>query len=292
MSIPDINAAEQFIATHGRVLDRRRFERLFREGAARPVRDAIAAYQNPDGGFGHGLEPDGRTPASQPPAVELALRTLHEADAWSDELAMGACDWLAATGPAAGGAAFVDPSVEGWPHAPWWVPEVDRPASLIITGLIAGTLHARGVRHPWLDGATELMWARIDGLSAAGPYDMRGVLRFLDHVPDRSRAEQALGNAGQLLFKLDLVELDPGAPGEVHGPLDYAPAPGCLARKLFDDATIDAHLDQLARAQREDGGWMFNWPAWSPAAEQEWRGSVTVDALQTLRAYGQLPGAR
>lgn len=288
MSIPDIDAAEQFIAAHGRVLDRRRFERLFRGGEAQPVRDAVAAYRNPDGGFGHGLEPDGRTPASQPAAVELGLRILHEADAWSAGLAAGACDWLAATAPAEGGSVFVDASVQGWPHAPWWAAEEGRPASLVSTGQIAGTLHARGVRHPWLDRATEVMWSRIAGLSEAGPYDMLGVLRFLDHVPDRDRAEEAFAGAGPLLFKLDLVETDPDAPGEKFRPLSFAPAPGCLARGLFDDATIDAHLDHLAAAQREDGGWMFGWPSWSPAAEASWRGSMTVDALRTLRGYGRL----
>ena len=121
MSIPDIDAAEQFIAAHGRVVDRRRFERLMRDGQAQPVRDAVAAYRNPDGGFGHALEPDGRAPGSQPLAVDQALRILHEADAWSAEMAAAACDWLQATAPADGGAAAVDPSIEGWPHAPWWV---------------------------------------------------------------------------------------------------------------------------------------------------------------------------
>ncbi|HEY2443291.1 MAG TPA: hypothetical protein VGI31_09175 [Streptosporangiaceae bacterium] len=288
MSIPDIDHAEQFIAAHGRVLDRRRFERLLRDGEAQPVRDAVAAYRNPDGGFGHALEPDGRSPASQPPAVELALRTLHESDAWSDELAASACDWLTATGPAEGGTAFVHPGIEGWPHAPWWVPTPGGAASITITGLIAGTLHARGFRHPWLDRATGVMWSRIDRLTEAGPYDMHGVLRFLAYVPDRDRAEQALQAVGQLLFKLDLVALDPDAPGETHGPLDYAPVPGCLARQLFEDSVIDAHLDHLARDQRDDGGWMFNWMSWSPAAEQDWRGCVTVNALATLRAYGRL----
>jgi hypothetical protein len=51
---------------------------------------------------------------------------------------------------------------------------------------------------------------------------------------------------------------------------------------------LDTHLDHLARAQRDDGGWTFNWMAWSPAAEQEWRGVRTVEALHTLRAYGRL----
>ena len=74
----------------------------------------------------------------------------------------------------------------------------------------------------------------------------------------------------------------------MHGPLDFAPLPDSLARGLFDAATIEAHLDHLAAGQRADGGWTFNWPAWSPLAELEWRGSVTVDALVTLRANGRL----
>ena len=288
MSIPDIDAAEQFIAAHGRVLDRRRFERLFRGGQAQPVRDAVAAYRNPDGGFGYGLEPDARSPGSQPAAVEMALRILHEADAWSAGLATGACDWLQATAPAEGGSVFVNDSVEGWPHAPWWVPEEGQPASLISTGRITGTLYARGVAHPWRDGATEVMWSRIEALTEASPYGMLGVLGFLDHVPDRGRAERAFAAVGPLLVKQGLVELDPDASGETFGPLAYAPAPESLARGLFDDATIDAHLDHLAAAQRDDGGWTFNWPSWSPVAEAEWRGCITVEALQTLRAYGRL----
>ena len=50
---------------------------------------------------------------------------------------------------------------------------------------------------------------------------------------------------------------------------------------------IDAQLDHLAAAQQDDGGWMFNWPAWSPAAAADWRGSITVDALRLLRGNGR-----
>lgn len=50
---------------------------------------------------------------------------------------------------------------------------------------------------------------------------------------------------------------------------------------------IAAHLDHLAAAQRDDGGWMFNWPSWSPAAGADWRGFLTVDALRVLRANGR-----
>ena len=288
MTTPDLDAAARFLAGHARVLDRRRFERLFLDGDARPVRDAVAAFRNPDGGFGHALEPDGRTPASQPAAVAMALDTLDEADAWDEELVAGACEWLEANAPAEGGASFVEPTVEGWPRAPWWEAEEGRPASLFTTGSIAATLHARHVEHRWLDGATDLLWLRIDELDDPGPYAARGLLRFLDHVPDRDRAEPALDRIGRLLFERELVALDPDAGGEVHTPLDFAPTPDSIARRLFDEATIEAHLDHLAGGQADDGGWTFNWLAWSPVAASEWRGSRTVDALRTLRANGRL----
>jgi len=288
MNAPDFEAAAAFIAANARVIDRRRFERLFGDGAARPVRDAVAAYRNDDGGFGHALEPDCRAPGSQSLAVEMALRIMDEADAWDEALVRGACDWLAAVAPPEGGAAFAGPTLAGWPHAPWWVTEEGHPASVIATALIAGTLHARGVSHPWLDRATELTWTLIDGLADPGPYDMRAVFSFLQRVPDRDRAREVFGRVGPLILERKLVTLDPEAPGEAHFPLDFAPEPDSLARELFDEATIKANLDHLAQAQLEDGGWTFNWLAWSPAAEREWRGFLTVDALRLLRANGYL----
>jgi len=286
MNTPDFDAAAAFIAENARVIDQRRFERLFGGGTAQPVRDAVAAYRNDDGGFGHALEPDLRDPASQPAATEMALRILDESGGWDDELVRAACDWLESVAPAEGGAAGMRPSVTDWPHAPWWVPEDGNPASLIQTGMIAGRLHARGVRHPWLDRATETMWARLAEVTSPAPYDMFGILEFLQHVPDRDRARRAFERVGPLILSRNLVTLDPEAPGEVHSPLSFAPEPDSLARTLFDKPVIEAHLDHLAHGQRDDGGWTFNWPAWSPAAERDWRGFLTVDNLRLLRANG------
>jgi len=282
---PDFDAAAEFMAGYARVLDRRVFQRLFQGGAPEPVRDAVAAYRNDDGGFGHALEPDLRAAASQPAAVEMALRIMDAADAWDEQLVRDAIDWLTSIAPSEGGATFVLPTLSQGPHAPWWAPAEGNPVSLIQTGQIAGVLYARGFNHPWRDGATEVMWRGIDQLTEPNAYEMFGVLAFLQHVPDRPRAENALQRIGRPLRAL--ATLDPNAEGETHSPLDFAPLPDSIARSLFDDATIEAHLDHLAGAQREDGGWTFNWPAWSPAAESDWRGFLTVDALRVLRANGR-----
>jgi hypothetical protein len=286
MTSPDFDTAAAFIAANARIIDRRRFERLFGGGGTDPVRDAVAAYRNLDGGFGNGLEPDCRAPGSQPAAVEMALRIMDEADAWDTGLVRGACDWLAAVAPAEGGSSFVEPTLDGWPHAPWWVPEEG--ASMISTGLISGTLHARGFQHAWLDRATQTMWAKIARASTLGAYDMYGVLAFLQHVPDRDRAQAAFGRIGQMLLDQRLAALDPSEEGETHSPLNFAPLPESMARCLFEKSVIDAYLDHLAASQRDDGGWTFNWPAWSPAAERDWRGFLTVDNLRLLRANGRI----
>src|SRR5580704_4121995 len=98
---PDFDAAADFLAARARVLDRRMFERLFTGGAAGPVRDAVAAYRNADGGFGHALEPDCRAAASQPAAVEMGLRIMDLAGAWDERLVRDAVDWLSAIAAAA-----------------------------------------------------------------------------------------------------------------------------------------------------------------------------------------------
>jgi hypothetical protein len=84
------------------------------------------------------------------------------------------------------------------------------------------------------------------------------------------------------------VEHDPDAAGYVHMPLEWAPTPDSPCRKLFSEAEIDKQLKALAAKQRSDGGWPISWEAISPAVELEWRGIVTLKALETLKAYGAL----
>src|SRR3712207_6847603 len=54
------------------------------------------------------------------------------------------------------------------------------------------SLHARGVDHPWVVKATGWMWSQLDDIGKPDAYEMRGLLAFLQHVPDRARAERAL----------------------------------------------------------------------------------------------------
>ncbi|WP_195905812.1 hypothetical protein [Parafrankia discariae] len=49
-----------------------------------------------------------------------------------------------------------------------------------------------------------------------------------------------------------------------------------------------AFLDQVPEPARADGGWTFDWLGWSPGQSVEWRGLVTLQALETLTAHGRI----
>ncbi|WP_067475942.1 hypothetical protein [Actinomadura hibisca] len=280
--------AEEFLRLNARLIDRRRFALHFRDGSPDALLAALRPYANPDGGYGHALEPDLRGEDSQTVPTQHALETLHEAGADDDPAVQRACDFLASVARPDGGVPFVLPTVRDAPHAPWWGTEDDAPPSSINpTASLAGLLHRAGARHPWLDRATDYCWNHLESADTQlGPYDVLAVLAFLEHVPDRDRAQAALTRLRDAL--LAPVTLDLHAPGHQHYPLDLAPTPDCLARRLFDDDVIDRHLDALAAARLPDGGWTVDFAFWTPITEPEWRGYATVQNLLILQAYGRI----
>ena len=290
----DLAAAAQFVHGHGRLLERRRFDHLFGSTAdADGVLRAVEAYRNPDGGVGF-MEPDIRTPASQPSAMLYALEVLEEIPELKSKttaLTTGALDWIQTVTNADGGIPFVLPTAIGWPHAPWWTPAPDPPSSLLMTAGVAAAAHRLKLDHPWLGPASAYVWDAMAGLSLSDPYAFRYTVHFLDAVPDRARADAEIDVLADRIPADGVLRVEAGVEGETLGALEVAPRPDHAGRRLFPDALIDSELGELAGAQRDDGGWDFSWAAWSPAVAFEWRGMVTLDALTTLRAYGRLDNA-
>jgi hypothetical protein len=283
----DLDAAAQFVAGHARLIERRRFARLFGDGSPELVLRALDAYRNADGGIGL-VEPDVRTPASQPSCVLYALEILQEAGIADRSLATGALDWLQTVTQPDGGVPFVLASAKGWPHAPWFAPQDAPGSSLLITAGLAAAAHRLGIEHPWLDGATAYCWQHAADARTADPYTVRFVADFLDAVPDPARASAGLDALAARIPADGLLRVEAGAEGELLRPLEVVAWPGHAARRLYADDVIERELDRLAAEQQDDGGWNFTWLAWNPAAALEWRGIVTVLALRTLQAYGRL----
>ncbi len=91
-------AARRYLAERGRPLERAQAEVAFDDGDPSQALRALAQYQNADGGFGHALEPDARTPSSSALATSIALSILVESGVAADApLVQGAVRYLTQT---------------------------------------------------------------------------------------------------------------------------------------------------------------------------------------------------
>ena len=287
-------AARGFLLRDGRLLERRLFATIFEGAGPDGVADAVRGYRNSDGGFGHGLEPDTRCPASLPIYAEVALQALAAAGAGDRDLIDGAGEYLAAVAARAGAGGAVPPAfgvIESYPRAAHWTEWTFEP-SLNPTAGLAGLLHRLGARHPWLDQATDWCWAQIEAAELPGEvHALSEVFVFLEQEPDTERAARAASRALGQLAKAEMFLADPEAAGYGLTPLSIAPQAGGRWRGLFPAELIEAHLDRLLRDQQPDGGWPITWDPPGEAARLEWRGMVTLAALRTLVSYGRLDPA-
>ena len=289
MSI-DRSAAADFMATHARVLDRRRFE--LRSGDSDPsaALAALGGYRNPDGGYGWGLEPDLRSQESQPGAAHHAFEVFEDVAPATSTHAAALCDWLESVSLPDGGMPFALPLGTSAGSGPWWSAADPSVSSLQITTVATAAAlrvaaHDRDVAaHPWLERATDYCLKAIDAIDEApSAYVLAFSVGFLDAVHDSyAEASDLLGELGKHVPADGRVRVQGGAEDEMLHPLDIAPYPDRPARALFSPDVISADLERLAGLQQDDGGWIVDFPSSSPAGSLDWRGYATVRAIDIL----------
>ncbi len=289
----DPNSAATFMATQARLLDRRRYEVLFRDGDPESALAALEAYRNPDGGYGWGLEPDCRSATSQPGPALHAFEVFGSVGPVTSPRAVELCDWLQSISLPDGGVPFALPMPDPEGSAPFWAQADASVSSLQITAIVALTAHGVAAHdpavaaHPWLAGATRYCLGEIEKISEA-PHAL--VLAFsmklLDALGDDPDANRLIDKLGQYIPDDGLVAVGGGIEGETMRPLDFAPSPRGPARRLFKADVIEADLLRVAGAQHEDGGWRVDYTSYSPAANLEWQGMYTVNMLSLLRDNG------
>jgi hypothetical protein len=281
----DVSSAEQFMFATARLLDRHRLAVLLHGAPAAPVLAALRAYRNADGGFGHALEPDVRCPDSETTAALHALEVLSEIAALDDPMVADIARWVATVADPDGGVPFVLPTAAAHPRAPWMVPS---DGGSHLTFAIAGMLWRAGFREPWREQATDWCWARLEHPDELSAFSVKFALDFLDAVPDHSRAIAAIERLRSRIGPDGTLPVAGGTEDERLTPLTLSQRPDGRSRALFSDDQIEADLDRLEQEQQDDGGWMFDWLAWSPGQSVEWRGAVTLRALAALAAHGRI----
>lgn len=291
-------AARAFLLDHARPLERAVFFYRYEDGPAADVIDALATFQNEDGGFGHGLEPDSTTPTSGVLCTNLALEYLSGVKA-PGHAVKAAIDFLVDT---------FDPNIDSWrimpgdtaeyPHAPWW--ESQDPADRYPINPRFETL-SHLLAHRDLAGEfpiDALVSAAIAELPAAdevlGQHDLLCCLRLAES-PHLDTAHRKHLMTRLLGWVPRTVETDSSKWADYClKPLDVvtsAESPFYTGLKSVIPRAIEYELTR----QSANGAWEPHWqwygdrfPEDWATAKVHWSGILTLKSLASLSAFDAL----
>jgi hypothetical protein len=258
--------AKEFIFRHGRLLDRKYFLFHFESGPREAVLDVLRCYQNDDGGFGHGLEPDVMCPASTAICTEVAMAYLDGLGAVEGTIVDDMENWIAAAQQEDGSMSHPKRDLVTYPHGPWW--EDDSGSGLALAGFLG----------KWGRGTPEFRARSEEAFTTQGLPDELGkynypLYMYLRHLPDAGSHSDALTRVREMIPAM----LDKFAP---HHPL-------FVFRHRWYSEELDRDLvEGKARAAvadfQEDGGLKipYDMPWWRPI----W----TLQVLVSLKSCGLL----
>lgn len=294
--------AISFVREKGRDLDRALLAYHFEDGTADDVLTALAAYQNDDGGFGHGLEPDLRTPASSVIATTVAFQNFRSLGIPADQplVRKGITYLLEAFDASRQVWPIIPPEVEDAPHAPWW----DYAASEAGFGgflsnprvEIVGYLHDYSASVPadLLESVTTAVFTHLDSLP--DEMEMHDLICFVGLAEttalpqiQRDRIWEKIAKAAEHSIAREPEQLT----GYVLKPLYVVSSSQAPLAERFA-AEVAMNLDFEIEQQGEDGAWSpnFSWgdqhpEAWE-IAKREWQARITLKNLRVLRDFGRI----
>ncbi len=292
---------KNYIFSNGRSLDQHLFAFHFEAGNAASVLAALAEFQNEDGGFGHGLEPDIRTPASSAIATSLALGILRKVDASAEtEMVRRAVEYLLGNFNAEKKVwVIVPPAVEDAPHAPWWTYETLGFGGFIINPFAALVGHlnhyAKLVPSDFLAEITAVALSRLkENATNLGMFDFF-CYQIMAKSTNIAAAQRSEIQSTLIDAAAKLVETDPQKWTDyVAMPLDVVSAPDSSLVTAVAPQAVQANLDYLVQTQLPDGSWPIPWSwefidaaAWAQA-EKDWKSHIAVRNLMILRAFDRI----
>lgn len=291
LSAVNYSKARRFILSNACILERRLFHYHFNAGSKEGVFHAVLAYQTPDGGFGHGLEPDTASPESQPLFTQMALDILDEIDCFEPAVIDRVMQYLVSITTESGGLPWMLNPASDYPRA-FHFNVVDELPAIHPTAPILGLLIKHGFEYPWMKKAEQFCW---DGIAAStealcSACILRHIV-FLQQRMDDPRADFEIAKIKKRILEPGIICYDPNQENiGLHGvpsPLNYAPTPESILRSEFSDEQIERDLDRLVTQQQDDGRWATTYGV-SPGSRLEWDGIYTLNNLNILKAYGRI----
>ncbi|MBU0996504.1 MAG: hypothetical protein KKE16_00500 [Firmicutes bacterium] len=172
-----------WIYQFARPLELARFQYLFEGGTKENYYMELRKFQNGDGGFGYGLEPDSMNPNSSPIQTWMAFEYIEELNLTkTDSLIQDTVDYLVNTSCFENGFWFATiPTNEDYPHAPWWgYSKETRIWGYNPTAAIAGFIYKYAVKKQDVLFAKKIIQKAIDDFLSDRIDEMHEVRSFIE----------------------------------------------------------------------------------------------------------------
>ncbi len=295
----------QWMYRNARPLELARWQYHFENGSKDSVLQALSVYQNKDGGFGHGLEPDNWNPHSSPFTTGTAIEAFRELGIYNPRhpMVQRALEYLdnAECSPTIGWP-FTIPSNSDHPHAPWWTYSEENNAQngFHASGNLAGYILRCGDEDSRLyQKALSVAGAMVDKLRRTGTTDIHEVgangALLRDILAAGLTEHFDTASLRGLLCEMVSQSID-REPGNWSGysmrPSHFIDSTDSLFYKGNEDIT-GTELDYLLATRRPGGVWDIYW-AWADyprefaIAERWWQGNLAIRCLLLLKRFGRM----
>lgn len=286
----DTKKAIEFIKKNARPVELAEFACHFENGPRQALVDALKPYQNPDGGFGHALEPDNWNPRSTPITTNTAIHSLFEAGALPAAREMGIARYLLS------GDSF-DSERQRWlfsvdsnkdhPHAIWWERGENDVPGWNPTVSLAAFLVCMGAEGPW-EELVRQAFAELPGLS--GGDELKCYILAWNMLKE-CEIKNVIDFA-QTQKELQAQAVKSVCPHVEKYGIEYVTTPSWFLQSEAPinkdglEPLIQAELASLQKLQLEDGGFDISWQWCTPYQEEFqqarawWRPKVTMEKLR------------
>lgn len=303
------NRTREFLLRHCRDLEIDRFDYVFGNGSKDKVLKSLKEFQNEDGGFGHGIEPDFWLPKSSPMASWAAAQVLIEIGADKEEpIVQKLISYLIDTyNEESGQWTSVLPENNDYPHAPWWHweegvqdnwsfnPSVELAATLIhwsestsSGSKIGWDSVGKAVTH--LMNQTEMDKHEINNFQQCIKLLKPHLSTFESHIPfSFEQVEEKVIDLALECINQDVTQWDTGYESL---PLDFVQSPSdTLCSKLGSliDQNFMFYVNQLSEGGTWDISWEWgNYPKEFEMASIYWKGILAVERYKRFDSFGYL----
>ncbi|MGV8984097.1 hypothetical protein [Clostridium sp.] len=297
-----LNHINTYMNTEARPLEKSIFNYYFNDSSVDDILNSLEVFQNSDGGFGQGLEPDFKLIQSSPMATSIGLRHLSKLDNndRAQKMIARAVEYLESTFDSnRNGWYSVSSNINNYPHAPWWEFRDDINMTVIDyswgnpTAELIGYLYKYKKYLNNLDIYLLIKYA-ITNLNNVKEFNSEHEIFCYIHMYSALDEEFAI----QIVYSLKLAvsQLVNITQSEWS---NYVPTPLKFiesdSKNLFgiESKFIDENLDYLVDKLEADGNIFPTWhwdnylEEWE-IAKSEWMGILTLEALLSLLKFNRI----